>query len=63
LSGIPFIAWIAFLVWLLFLGGAERLDHSWLTESLYLPGMTVVEIKVWGTLAAIALFITTLFVF
>jgi hypothetical protein len=48
---------VSLLYWILFMGGADRLEGSWLTAFLFVPGMTATEIRVWATLGIISLFV------
>ena len=51
----------AFALWVVFLGGAERLEGSWLTGLLHVPGMTAAEIRVWAVLSVLVALVVSFF--
>lgn len=47
-------------VWLIWLGGAERLANSWKSGFLFRPGMTARELKLWGVIILVAVILSVL---
>lgn len=49
------VSHVAVVVWLVFGGGADRLDGSIATSWLFVPSMTAREIKFWAYISLVPL--------